>query len=94
MFSRRWYIVPVIVVLLVGFVIAGGYAIHRAGWMQGYAIGLAADSAGDIAAGGAALAATGALGQLVDQGIVGMGVALGHGRSPSRHQRARVGRRS
>jgi len=39
MFSRRWYIAPLVLILIVGLLGAGGYAIHRAGWMQGYAMG-------------------------------------------------------
>lgn len=49
MFSRRWYVGPVIAILLIGLLFAGGYAIHRAGWMQGYAMGLVAQGGQDAA---------------------------------------------
>ena len=39
MLSRRWYIAPLVLILIVGLLGAGGYVIHRAGWMQGYAMG-------------------------------------------------------
>ena len=42
MFSRRWYLGPLALILIVGLLGAGGYLIHRAGWMQGYAMGLVA----------------------------------------------------
>ena len=42
MFSRRWYIAPLVAVLVIALLALGGYAIHRASWEQGYAMGVVA----------------------------------------------------
>ena len=49
MFSRRWYVAPVIAILLIGLLVAGGYVIHRAGWTQGYSMGLVAEGGEEAA---------------------------------------------
>jgi hypothetical protein len=79
MSSTRFVLVPLILVILIGLLIGGGWAVHRIGWTEGYAAGAAA-AAGEVtivpyAPGGlsrVALFLTAGLAFLVFVGFVGM----------------------
>ena len=47
MSSTRLVLVPVILVILIGLLIGGGWAVHRIGWTEGYAAGAGA-AAGEV----------------------------------------------
>jgi hypothetical protein len=42
--STRFLLISLLAIAIIGAVVVGGWAIHRAGWAQGYALGQAAAS--------------------------------------------------
>ena len=42
MFRRRYLWVPVVGLILIGLLVAGGFAVHQMAWSRGYAMGQAA----------------------------------------------------
>jgi hypothetical protein len=49
MSSTRLVLVPLILVILIGLLMGGGWAVHRIGWTEGYAAGAGA-AAGEVTA--------------------------------------------
>ena len=51
--SRKWFwVVPLTALLVIALLVLGGWAIHRAGWTQGYSMGqLAAGDEGGVTVG-------------------------------------------
>jgi hypothetical protein len=51
MFNRRFFVAPLIGLIIIGLLILGGYALYNTGWSQGYTLGqLAAGHEGQAVA--------------------------------------------
>lgn len=48
MSRTRFLVAPLLAVIIVGLLVVGGWAIHRIGWSEGYAVGQLTDGGGEL----------------------------------------------